>query len=386
MKLPTFKAIVADAVEIIKWFRNHHVPLAELREKQKQIYGKEKALKLPVATRWQSYSETVHSVLDSKNALEQTIALPGVQQALAKATKAGARPGLKVKTLIHDDTFWGDLSNLKQIVDPFLFEILRSEKDKPSLSGIHSRYIKLIGHTFMNIPSVHARQVADILRTRWNRIRTPEMILAAILDVTLPNRLAEPSPQVLKEVHSWLVTQFPERPPSDQHQPSHASIYAELLSFINKRDIYADSHYWNTAVLSAVHPLDWWKSHFKTDLSELAQDLLSIIPSSGTAERNWSTFGYIHSKSRNRLRNERVEKLVFLYSNAHLTESFVRLQPEWFDEEEAPQVDTNTNEEEEPVEQISDKIAALESGDDQAISSFDGDDDLLFQSMPTQTL
>ena len=91
---------------------------------------------------------------------------------------------------------------------------------------------------------------------------------------------------------------------------------------------------------SKVDSLFKWKSQFPNiKLSELAQDLLSINPSSGATERNWSTFGYIHSKSRNRLRNDLVEKLVHLCSNSSLVVESAAMENIWFDEQEAPEGD-----------------------------------------------
>ena len=37
-----------------------------------------------------------------------------------------------------------------------------------------------------------------------------------------------------------------------------------------------------------------------------------------TAERNWSVFGFVHSKSRNRLYGHKVENLVYIYQNMRL--------------------------------------------------------------------
>lgn len=50
-------------------------------------------------------------------------------------------------------------------------------------------------------------------------------------------------------------------------------------------------------------------------LYEVAKPIVEMICSSATSERTWSTFKFIHSRLRNRLTNERVSKLVFLYTN-----------------------------------------------------------------------
>lgn len=54
-------------------------------------------------------------------------------------------------------------------------------------------------------------------------------------------------------------------------------------------------------------------------MCELAIRILSIPSSSAASERNWSAFSYIHEKKRARLTNERVLKLVYIYSNNKLT-------------------------------------------------------------------
>ncbi|KAK5841926.1 hypothetical protein PVK06_004252 [Gossypium arboreum] len=50
----------------------------------------------------------------------------------------------------------------------------------------------------------------------------------------------------------------------------------------------------------------------------LAIKVLSQTTSASNCERNWSTFSYIHTKARNRLKYKKLEKLVFTYSNMRL--------------------------------------------------------------------
>ena len=53
-------------------------------------------------------------------------------------------------------------------------------------------------------------------------------------------------------------------------------------------------------------------------LSSTALKLLSIPATSAASERNWSTYNFIHSKLRNRLINDRAEKLVYIYWNLRI--------------------------------------------------------------------
>ena len=66
-------------------------------------------------------------------------------------------------------------------------------------------------------------------------------------------------------------------------------------------------HYWNI-VGREKYPI----------IYKLAKPITAMIASSATAERVWSTFRFIHSRLRNRLLNERVDKLVFIYTNCVL--------------------------------------------------------------------
>ncbi|MQL86777.1 hypothetical protein Taro_019318, partial [Colocasia esculenta] len=71
-----------------------------------------------------------------------------------------------------------------------------------------------------------------------------------------------------------------------------------------------------------LSPADWWLDHGRTygyeDLAYVAIRVLSQTTSATGCERNWSTFGLIHTKQRNRLKSARLEKLVFCHYNMRL--------------------------------------------------------------------
>ena len=67
-------------------------------------------------------------------------------------------------------------------------------------------------------------------------------------------------------------------------------------------------------------PLVWWQYHgfaFPT-LQTLALKLLGQPCSSSCAERNWSTYKFIHSLKRNKMAPARAEDLVYVHSNLRL--------------------------------------------------------------------
>lgn len=70
--------------------------------------------------------------------------------------------------------------------------------------------------------------------------------------------------------------------------------------------------------------IDWWSSYGSEtpELAEVAKKVLSQPISSSSAERNWSTYSYIHNVKRNRLNCTRADKLVFIHSNIRLQARF----------------------------------------------------------------
>jgi hypothetical protein len=51
-------------------------------------------------------------------------------------------------------------------------------------------------------------------------------------------------------------------------------------------------------------------------LQKIAIRVFSMVTSSASSERNFSTFGFVHSKLRNSLSQEKVDQLVFIKTNA----------------------------------------------------------------------
>ncbi|XP_066379528.1 uncharacterized protein [Miscanthus floridulus] len=91
--------------------------------------------------------------------------------------------------------------------------------------------------------------------------------------------------------------------------------------------IYAILYYsqqWLSEVPNRVAPHEdieqWWGLHGQRtpELKSLALKLLGQSASSSSCERNWSTYGFIDSVTRNRLTPPRAKDLVFVHSNMRL--------------------------------------------------------------------
>ena len=93
-----------------------------------------------------------------------------------------------------------------------------------------------------------------------------------------------------------------------------SEVYGQLIKLKEREGAFASEIAWQSA--KKMDSVTWWNALHKEqypDLTILAKHALSVAPTTGAAERNWSTFGFIHCKRRNRLLNNRVEMLVFIH-------------------------------------------------------------------------
>src|SRR5262249_5797709 len=108
---------------------------------------------------------------------------------------------------------------------------------------------------------------------------------------------------------------------------SKNSIEAKLLreqfvTFHMCKGLYAMTTTQTDAV--TMNTIDWW-STYESEILELAQvakKVLSQLITNSSAERNWSTYSFIHNVKRNRLNYAKANKLVFIHSNIRLQSCF----------------------------------------------------------------
>ena len=90
-------------------------------------------------------------------------------------------------------------------------------------------------------------------------------------------------------------------------------IIAEIADYRTSSALFGNKLLWAN---KSISPVTWWKAFCSdTVLSNVAITILNFPPTSASVERSFSRQSYIHSKTRNRLTNDKVEKLVFVSHN-----------------------------------------------------------------------
>ncbi|GBG85292.1 hypothetical protein CBR_g39860 [Chara braunii] len=87
------------------------------------------------------------------------------------------------------------------------------------------------------------------------------------------------------------------------------------------------------AVEGGMHAALWWELHGGQEprLQTIAKRVLGMWSTTSPCERNWSTNDFIHTKRRNRLSAESVEKLVFIHWNSQLLSASRRTDRRYID-------------------------------------------------------
>ncbi|KAL1215191.1 hypothetical protein V5N11_016959 [Cardamine amara subsp. amara] len=98
------------------------------------------------------------------------------------------------------------------------------------------------------------------------------------------------------------------------------AVHSILTSRWNKSNtpLHCMAHSLNPKFI--LEPLRWWSVHGSSapKLQALAFKLFGQPSSSSCCERNWSTYKFIHSATRNKIVPQRAEDLVFVHTNLRL--------------------------------------------------------------------
>lgn len=99
----------------------------------------------------------------------------------------------------------------------------------------------------------------------------------------------------------------------------------EMINFVSKMSSLSVQQ---QEILFKMSSKQYWnvfgRHEFPAIYEVVAKPIIEMVASAGASERIWSTFNFVHSRLRNRLTNERVNKLVFLYTNTLLLDQMDR--------------------------------------------------------------
>lgn len=145
---------------------------------------------------------------------------------------------------------------------------------------------------------------------RWEQLHSPLHAAGYVLDPEFLSHQQHPE-EVMEGFLQVVERMLPD--PHDQQL-----VMEQLTRFRAQEGIFARAVVREGAKTMPAHA--WWSLYGGgyPELQRVAIRVLSQVISASASERNWSTYGFIHSKSRNRLQPARANKLVYVHSNLRL--------------------------------------------------------------------
>ncbi|XP_010412735.1 PREDICTED: uncharacterized protein LOC104699084 [Camelina sativa] len=233
-----------------------------------------------------------------------------------------------VKEKIVDDDWWEKVSYIIDFTRPIYDMIRFCDTDKPCLHLVYEMWDSMIEKVKLEIYKKENRQMSEysvfytvvyeILVARWTKNNTPLHCLAHSLnlrfysDVWLNEDATRKGPYRDGEISRERTKCFRRLFPNDDE---HTKVLNEYALFSMRTGHFADLSC--IVGMGTMEPFRWW-ANFGADtpcLQALAFKLLGQPSSSSCAERNWSTYNFIHSLRRNKLNPSRAEDLVYIHNN-----------------------------------------------------------------------
>ncbi|GBG64702.1 hypothetical protein CBR_g46245 [Chara braunii] len=297
------KKILDEANEVVKFFRIHSAP-------REMLFGHGKTvLKRPQTTRFgtnfimlERLKEKEARVKDTVNNMEWE----EMQWPYAIRDKA-----LLVERLVQSTYFWNDVRMMFILMEG-AFSILRMvDRDVHCISRVYDAAVAL-KNCVLAAPLTEGQrvEVLKVVSNRTDQLLGPVHTVARLLDPNLRDRGVFSDPTLMTQFRG-VVEHLVGARGTPQYQECIDSLYA----FQREQGIFGDPEVQRRGRLDSA--LDWWEDHGRGHpaLQRLALRILSMWTASSPAERNWSTWALVHTKDRNKLEHERVEKLVYLHWN-----------------------------------------------------------------------
>ena len=302
--------LVIRAKEIVKLVKYKHVPHAVFERVQRDHLknGKPLQLLMPSATRWGTVAAMLQRLIHVQKSLQYMVMEEEVDAVVTGPVKTD---------ILDSSVFWVQLKKLHSLMQPFADAIRRIESDRPGLSEVPQIFHELQQHLDEALPqSPVQKREETIIKKKFEQRRdfciSKLQLVAHLLDpkycgIRLTEEQTTAAYDTICQLASMWITEGSEG--------SIAELcMAELAEFRAKGGIWKAGATWDAA--SSIPAATWWKGLFSNKaLTKIAARVLSLPATSATAERNWSTHKHIQSAKRNRLTEDRTQKLVNIAFN-----------------------------------------------------------------------
>lgn len=289
--------ITKHVTNILKYFRNHHLP--------KAWYHAEggSALVLPLEVRWNTYCDSLESYLKNWSILTKV------------CEDHRAEIDNEISSKILNIGLKRNVEDMIAILKPIATAIDVVQKNNCSLSECVFAWKKL---ELELTKASNNKNISSSYKKRYEQSLTDAHFAAFILSPTViisnSSNHDEEKIDLTEEEKTKALEFIKEKGGSD--------FLATTLKFLGRLEPFHHKNvFFEPKVIKTMSDFEWWNSFHKvlnkdTDITEDNIQFLRMLTtakaSTACVERVFSTFGVVQSKLRNRLGTEKASKLVFL--------------------------------------------------------------------------
>lgn len=315
--------------QVVKYILNHPHCLKLFRSNSKLNL-------LKVAkTRFASHYILLKRLKDCREALATTVATIQWKDWARTGDQHARTTADLITRTINDDVFWDEIDVILSITKPLYLLIKFGDGEGSKVAEIYEKMDTMVGEikdVLRKKDNPHNGDldtVLDIILERWGKMNwtfhclafalCPKYYDLQYLATNAPGGIARKAPNQDKEVMIAVIEAFDK---ISEDAAEQNLLRSQLNQFVMKKGLFALPQVQLDAV--TMSPIDWWFSYGgeTPELAEVAKKVLSQPISSSSAERNWSTYSFIHSVKRNRLNTKTADKLVYIHANIRLISRF----------------------------------------------------------------
>lgn len=280
-----------------------------------QASEKVTSLALPAPTRWGSLQQCFKSILDSERIIYTIVG----ERNFLVGTRKQIQERQRLKDVVVKDDFLINLKTALKILAPIDEQIVKFQSDAVPISEVVTAFNQLplkFAEMTDTLTSDEITYLQDLASTRFKLIYGDAHGMGYLLD---PRFIGDGLPADNRRELEDLLIAIPENDTTVAAEERKMMLYEQFTKYVisAQREKKEKTIRFKMLENKRKTALQYWQSDGTAwpELHKIALRVCSMSVSSTASERNFSTFGFIHSKQRNCLSDKSVEKLVFIKTN-----------------------------------------------------------------------